>query len=204
MLSETQAWLYIWISTCWLNTCKLWSFATTQYILCCFSNDTNATDHNNDAIQLCVMQLQMLISKRFAVSPLQEAKMWEMIFVLYSLTQFTTQLKLLVCKQKRPPPNKGAVTTVSYWSYRATRSQRILHSFTAQNRSTRKWFEILRNRRTNLTLSHTFSPHFLSSLPHITSCLGSCMLTAAQITGPQTWRRPTLRRGTEGALHLGQ
>lgn len=53
-------------------------------------------------------------------------------------------------------------------------------------------------QETNLTLSHTFSPHF----PHISSCLGSYMLTAAQITGPQTWW--SLHWGGGWGVHLGQ
>lgn len=47
-----------------------------------------------------------------------------------------------------------------------------------------------------LSVSHVFSPF---PVPHITSCLGSCALTAAQITAPQTGRR----RGSRGGLHLG-
>lgn len=79
----------------------------------------------------------------------------------------------------------STTTTVPYWSCTATQGNFL--SFTAPGN----------DLRTNLTLSHTFSLLFTSCLPHITSCLGSCVLTAAQITGPQTWRRPALRRGTE-------
>lgn len=55
--------------------------------------------------------------------------------------------------------------------------------------------------KNSLCLTHSL-PHFPPSPLHLTSCLGPCMLTAAQVTGPQTCKRPALRRGEKRGLYI--
>lgn len=126
-----------------------------------------------------------------------------MLFVLYTFTRFTTQPEFLVCDHKQPPPNKGAAYNNSLL---LKPQSNTLHRgpWTVSQPRTGAPGNDLGSSGTGgqILLCLTFSPHFSSSLLHITSCLGSCMLTAAQITGPQTWRRPTLRGGgsTSGSV----
>lgn len=56
----------------------------------------------------------------------------------------------------------------------------------------------------SLCLTHSL-PILFTSFLHLTSCLGPCMLTAAQVTVPQTWQRPALEEvgGEKGGYTTG-
>lgn len=144
--------------------------------------------------------------------PLKRAKVFKVNFVLDSLRSLNVpvcNLQTLLKGTERCMLQKGPGVSFSFASI-VRDMLNCLHTYWA-NKADSDW--ILSHVRTaapgndlgflgtagqnSLCLTHSL-PILFTSFLHLTSCLGPCMLTAAQVTGPQTLYFS--RRGRERGL----